>query len=227
MKIGFVCGLADERRIIDERTGGAQGVVAVTGADPARALALTRKLIADGTTGLVSFGLGGGLDPALETGALVVDHRVATREGMVDGDGAWAAEIRTALSRHDIAVRAAPVFGADLPILSPAHKAELFAAYGAAVVDMESAAVAQGARDAGLPFVVVRAVADDAGSSVPAYATDAIGADGHADVWSVLGGLAGDPLSLPGLIGVALGAGKAYAALRRAAPFIHGPAFQQ
>ncbi len=226
MKVGFVCGLADERRVIEKRDGGVQGLVAVTGADPGRALPAARRLVTDGVRCLVSFGLAGGLDPALTTGSLVISHRVATREAAYEGDAAWAGAMSAEIEGHGMIVCGGTVFGADLPVLSPKHKAELFARTGSVIVDMESAAVAQAAQEAGLPFVVVRAVSDDADATVPDYATDAIDADGRADAFSVLGGLIGDPLSLPQLIGVAAGASRAYATLRRAAPFIHLPAIQ-
>jgi len=225
--VGFVCGLADERRILEERDGGIEGFAVVTGADPARALPRARKLIDEGATRLVSFGLAGGLDPALGTGALVVGAQVVTRETTYAGDAEWARDMCASLRRANVGVREGAVFGADLPILSPAHKAELFTNTGAAIVDMESAAVAQVCSEAGVPFIVVRAVSDDAETTVPDYASEAIEEDGRADVFSVLGGLIGDPLSLPRLIGVAAGASHAYAALRRAAPFVHAPALQQ
>jgi nucleoside phosphorylase len=53
------------------------------------------------------------------------------------------------------------------PVITAAEKAALFAATGAVAVDMESALAGRVAAVGQLPFLVVRAIADDAGQGLP------------------------------------------------------------
>ncbi len=52
-------------------------------------------------------------------------------------------------------------------VSDPAEKQELRRKYGADVVDMEAAAVAQVARENGLEFAAVKSISDDAGFAMP------------------------------------------------------------
>jgi hypothetical protein len=55
----------------------------------------------------------------------------------------------------------------DRVVTTAAAKRDLAAATGAAVVDMETHAVATAARDAGLPCVGIRVISDDAAQDLP------------------------------------------------------------
>ena len=68
LRIGTVVGLAAEA-VIARRLGWR---VAIGGATAAGAQAAARRLIDEDIDALVSFGLAGGLDPALRPGALIV-----------------------------------------------------------------------------------------------------------------------------------------------------------
>lgn len=58
------------------------------------------------------------------------------------------------------------VYSSAEPVLTPAHKAELFRTTRARVVDMETAAVRAWAASAGIPVVAVRAVSDTADEAI-------------------------------------------------------------
>lgn len=99
---------------------------------------------------LISFGLAGACDPTLRAGDLrwcgtVVDARSGERFAAVGGD----AVLVTAST-----------------IASVAEKRRLRASYGAALVDMEAAAVARLARAHGLRFRALKAVSDTAYEAV-------------------------------------------------------------
>jgi adenosylhomocysteine nucleosidase len=122
-------------------------------------------------------------------------------------------------ARNDgLAIRAflADVSGAAAPIADPAAKAALHATTGAAAVDMESALVARAAERHGLPFAILRAIADPAHCALPPAALAAMRADGAIDVAAVLRALGREPRQLPALIRLALDSRRAFGALTRA-----------
>ena len=147
-----VVGMTREAKIL------AGSAVLIGGGD---ADALAAKLEAElrqGLAGVISFGLCGGLDPALKAGDLVVGEAVADAEALYDADAAWTARIMAALPGA-IQGRFAR---AEAPVASVAAKAALHSATGAAAVDLESWTVARLARWFGRAFAVVRAVSDAA-----------------------------------------------------------------
>jgi adenosylhomocysteine nucleosidase len=129
--------------------------VAGVGREAARRAA---RLIIDGHRPrlLVSAGFGGGLDPALARGAVVEPAAVLGEEPTCEplplaaaGQGGGA------------------IVTVDRIVRTPMEKAALAAATGAAVVDMETRAVAEVARDAGLPCRGIRVISDAAGDELP------------------------------------------------------------
>lgn len=79
--IGIVVGLAAEARL----AAGLGCVVEIGGGTPAGAEAAVARLIARGVTGVVSFGLAGGLDPTLRPGMLVVPEAVVVADAVPEG----------------------------------------------------------------------------------------------------------------------------------------------
>lgn len=134
-------------------------LVACAGAEPEIA---ARALLAAGATRLMSFGLAGGLDPALPPGTLVLASEIVEGLARTPTDAAWA----DAMARPGM-VRA-PLLGEAKPLASSAAKAAAFTASGAAAVDTESGAVARVAVSAGVPVLALRAIADPAGRAIPA-----------------------------------------------------------
>ena len=96
---------------------------------------------------ILSIGFCGALDPALRIGDIVVSGEVpkGLQASFVQGD----------------------VVSVDRVAFTAQEKCELRAATGAAVVEMESAAVAQKAREWNVPFGCVRVVSDVAGDDLP------------------------------------------------------------
>ncbi|RFB76422.1 phosphorylase family protein [Methylovirgula sp. 4M-Z18] len=173
------CGLELEARM----TRGI-GVPTVCGA--ARADLLRQRLALSlgvgRTVGLVSFGLAGGLAPELAPGTLVLPNRVVEGNRSWNVDADWLRRLRATC---DEAV-CADVAGSDVAISTPHAKRQLRAATGASIVDMESHVVAEVARVHGLPFVVIRAVADTAQSTLPSAALIQLRSDGRPDIGRIL-----------------------------------------
>jgi adenosylhomocysteine nucleosidase len=123
----------------------------------------------------------------------------------------WRARMESALVRRGPVVQG-PVLTSQELVCGSAHKSRLFHDTAAVAVDMESAAVGVVARLHGVPFMVLRVVADTAADALPAVLQRAVGAD-HTDplAWLSWLSLVGAPATWPGLIRL----GKRYKAARR------------
>jgi nucleoside phosphorylase len=161
--------------------------------------------------GIMSIGIAGALDPALEAGAWIVAKAVVTRDARYATDAAWSAAM---LQRLPGAV-ACDLAGVDGIVADVAAKRAAFSTYRAAAVDMESHATARFAASLGVPLAVFRVISDTARRGLPAAARHAMRPDGSIDVWSALAGYARAPRDLLGLPRTALDAGIALSALRR------------
>ncbi|MTJ83337.1 MAG: nucleoside phosphorylase [Telmatospirillum sp.] len=213
--IGVIVGMTSEARLVPDGCR-----VHCAGGRPARARALADQLLAGGAAGLISFGIAGGLDPALRPGALIIPDRVMTAVGTVEADPEWRHRLRALLP----GALPGAILGAD-DIAAPAEgKARLFHATGALAVDLESASVALACRDAGRPYAVIRTVADPADRDLPSLVADALTPDGRPQPMKVAAGLLRRPFELPALIAVGRDSGKALSALRAAVGRL-GPAF--
>ena len=167
--------------------------------------------IRDGASGLISFGIAGGLAPDLDAGDWVVGSGVKSEHGRFPADLTWARHLVAALPG---AVQA-EILGVDAPVWDPAEKRRLHARTGAAAVDMESHIAARIAAAHGLPFAACRAVIDSADRPLPPAALVGLRPDGTPDVGAVFGSVLREPSQLPALVRTALDARVARAALRR------------
>jgi adenosylhomocysteine nucleosidase len=199
--LGFVVGLTAEARIA-ARFGGR---VRAGGGTPGGAEVAATRLVGEGATALVSFGLAGGLDPALRPGALVVASMVLSDGEKLLTDAALAGRFG-GLTGHTM-------LAGDAVVGTAAAKAALFGATGAHAVDLESGAVARVALAHGLPFVVVRAVCDPAERDLPPAALVALDPAGGVGLIAVVRSVARLPHQIPGLLALALDAARARRAL--------------
>jgi len=107
---------------------------------------------------LVSAGFAGGLDPALPRGCLVRPAAVTTEQ----------AGTRIPLAHAGAGAAEPLVVSVTEVVATVAAKQALAARTGAAIVDMETHAIATVAATAGLPCLGVRVVSDDASQTLPA-----------------------------------------------------------
>ncbi|WP_158815651.1 hypothetical protein [Methylocapsa sp. S129] len=216
MSLLIVTGLAAEARIVS-----ASGAATLVGAGRADRLAADLEIgIARGARRLLSFGVAGALAPQMSPGDLVVAEGVRDgvrrlacdpiwRAAMIKGLAAFGRAMKTAVFQTDLV-------GVDAPVADPPAKAALMIATGAWAVDMESAVVARAAERHGLPFAVLRAIADPAHRPLPPAALVAMRADGAVDFAAVFAALARDPGQLPALVRLGLDSRRAFSALVRA-----------
>ena len=130
---------------------------------------------------MLSIGFCGALDPTLRIGDIVVSGEVPETLGasFVRGD----------------------VVSVDRVAITVRDKCELRAATGAAVVEMESAAVARKAQEWDVPFGCVRVVSDSAGEDLPLDFNRYRDADGRFERSRIALAALGRPFTvLPGLV---------------------------
>jgi adenosylhomocysteine nucleosidase len=206
MKIAVIVGMNSEAALLPSGIpSGAAGGVA------RRVTELAERLLAEGAEGLMSFGIAGGLDPALKSGDLVVGNAVQWDGQTFIADPAWANRLLAAIP----ASRSGSIAAVARIAATPEAKQALYQ-LGASVVDMESGAMAQVCAKAGKPFAVLRAVADPAARGIPRSVFAGLAPDGSARPLAVMGALLRRPWELPGVIRVGLDSAKALAALRSA-----------
>lgn len=164
------------------------------------------RSIEEGATGIVSFGLAGGLDPAHAAGTLIVPRAVIADGRIWPADPALSA--RLGGTTDDLCL------GVDHVVASAAEKRRLHQETGASFVDMESAAIAAVAGAAGIPFAVLRAICDPARRDLPPAALVALDREGRLAFAPLLRSLVTDPAQIWTLIGLARDAAAARRALR-------------
>jgi adenosylhomocysteine nucleosidase len=165
------------------------------------------------TAAVISFGLAGGLDPALKVGEVVCARAIHDGERLYPTDPEWLALLASRTGARVVDC----VFGSDVLAATPRMKAAMFAATGAATVDMESQEVARWAARQNIPTAVLRVVSDGSRHTLPSSAAAGMGADGKIDVGAVLRELARRPYQLPALIRTSFDVEHAFRSLKRAA----------
>jgi hopanoid-associated phosphorylase len=178
--VGVVAALASEARALGPslRRGGTiplselallggGSLLAVSGIGRAAAEAAARSLVEAGVSALITFGMAGGLDPALRPGSVVLPGEVISPEGKhYAACRSWRERVAAAVSPLR-AVTEGNLLTSAYAIDTPAEKAAAFHRTGAAAVDMESAAVAEVAAQHNLPFIAARVIVDTAADKLP------------------------------------------------------------
>ncbi len=168
--------------------------------------------LSQGASGIVSFGIAGGMAPDLRPGATIIATHVMNVGGSRFGvDAVWLARLRALIPEATMR----GILGSDEAVTTSQTKADLFRATGTAAVDMESHIAAAAAARHGLPFAALRVVADDAQQSLPPAALAGMHPTGSVDIAAVLRSLLNSPGQLPRLLAIARDSGTAFRTLGR------------
>lgn len=206
----LVTGLKREARI-----GAGEGIVTVCSAgDPALLRSRLSELPAQDFSGVISFGIAGGLSPSLRTGDVVIASGVVSENVHHPVDEAWALSLASHIAPH-MPLERGLIAGVEAVLLHASHKTEAHRKTRAIAVDMESHIAAAYAKEHGLPFVAIRAISDPASRGLPRIAADALKPDGSVDMLKVLTGICRDPSQIPALIAAGRDSKRAFEALRR------------
>jgi hopanoid-associated phosphorylase len=171
-----------------------------------------KAAIARGATGIISFGIAGGLTPELAAGDCIVASGVRSGDEVIATDGAWAQSLLRAIPN----ARHAEIVGTDALVMDPQEKRRVHARTGAVAVDMESHIAAKIAFAHRIPFAACRIIIDAAHRTLPPAAAVGLRQNGTPDVLAVVRSLLRTPSQLPDLIRVARDARTARNALHLA-----------
>lgn len=169
-----------------------------------------------GANALVSFGLAGGLDPALRPGTVIVPAAILSGGTPYPADPDLAARFG-GLTAHRLLAGTAIARSATC-------KRQLHLATRTHAIDLESGGVARVAADRGLAFVAVRAICDPAERDLPPAALCALDDRGGIMLPRVLLSLLRHPGQLPALLRLASDAARARRALAELAGRYSGAA---
>lgn len=196
LPILIVTGLHQEARIAQGR-----GMTVVcSGSSPRQLRDHMAGFSASSVRGIISFGVAGGLDPALRSGDVVIATEVVTSATRYQALTPAADNLTALRTARGPRIVTATLAGSEDVVLGQAGKARLRATTGAAAVDMESHIAAAYAEENDLPFAAVRVISDPASRELPRLAMDALKPDGQVDVWKVLRGIARNPIAIPALV---------------------------
>jgi adenosylhomocysteine nucleosidase len=213
--VGVVAALASEARALGAsmpRGGdpplselallGEGSLLATSGIGRVAAAAAAQALVDAGVSALMTFGMAGGLDPALKPGSVVIPCELFSTDGArYAACRAWREQVAAAVSPL-CAVTEGNLLTSSRAIETPADKAAAFRNTGAVAVDMESAAVAEIAAQHSFPFIAVRVIVDTAADMLPRAVVEASRA-GHLQFARLIGGLVLAPREIPSLLRLA------------------------
>ncbi len=200
-KIGIICGLKSEAKAVRKAFPDERVSIAISGANADRAYALAKGFADEGNAAgeggrlIISVGVSGGLLPAYAPGDLVIGSKVVTISGE---EYHCSSDYIDLLKRSHKAAGISPsiIYGSDEVILTIEEKNRLYQETGAKSVDMESHGAARAAKEAGLGFLAIRAIADPAGRALPEAALNAVNEDGSTKIVGTLFKAMQNPIQL-------------------------------
>ena len=165
---------AEGRSLTDQLIGHGQSPylsegpwVKCSGVGPTKARLAAWDLVKAGAKALVSWGSAAGLISELLPGTLILPKEVLATNGSVYcSDPHWHKGLCKRLEAN-LPLHTGPLAESPAILTSSSEKTALFEKTGAVAVDMESAAVAAVAYEAGMPFVAIRAIADPVEMTIP------------------------------------------------------------
>jgi adenosylhomocysteine nucleosidase len=223
---GVVVALASEARTLAQNAkpdrmtplpGGS--ALYLSGMGPAAAHRAAHALADAGATALAVFGVAGALNQTLRNGELFCPERILDEHGHAYAvNTAWHARLRQAMLATQLPLCTdGALLSVQAPLLTAADKQAAYARIGALAVDMESAAVAAAAHERKLPFVVLRAIVDEAADAIPTALNNSIDAWGNPRTFGLLAALCRHPSVLADLPRLYSRMQRATQALRAAA----------
>jgi adenosylhomocysteine nucleosidase len=177
-------------------------------------------LVGHGVNSLISWGCAAALDKACQPGDLVLTGTCVDADQLEvkPADQAWIELVLGKLLQAlAVPIHIGKMAESKSIVGLSLDKAEIAKATGAVALDMESAAVAKVAKLHGLPFLVVRAIADPLNMDLPKAVSHALSDEGEVVLSKLLLFLLRHPNDAPGLLKLGLHFNAARSTLKRVA----------
>lgn len=191
--------------------------VAVAGVGAQRAAQAAKHLLADGARALVSWGVVGGLSAEWAPGDVVLAERIDSDAGTEHVSTDWNQALLQTFMQAGVDARMG-VLRSHAHAVTSVHEKQQLAVLGYAIVDMEAAAVAHAAGEAGVPFVAIKCVCDPVLRALPPVAMRLLRPDGRIRFSMLISALLRGPPMWRTLHGMSRDFDMACAGLGRAAP---------
>ena len=200
-KLGIVVALNLEARCLGKNPKEVEGFLHLSGGTAAKisgvgsgGAQLAAELLAKkGARSLLSWGCAGGLHAGLSPGSLIIPKKVLSVDrASFSVDSVWHHRLCTRLGGY-LDLHTGPLIQNPTALNTPTDKIASFKRTGAIAVDMESAAVAEVAKQKALPFLAIRAIVDPVSMTLPASALAAADEAGRVCPLQVLKGLFSNP----------------------------------
>jgi nucleoside phosphorylase len=179
------------------------------------------RVIPDDCEAILSLGLCGSLTKGAQIGQPILSSVLVTPDEEYPVDLGWRRRLFAATKFYEHRWLSTGEFN---QANTPEQRAALAAKYHCAVIDDESAAVAQFCLETGRAFMAMRAVSDGWDDTVPPAAIEALNSNGSMDILEVLKSVVDDPEQLPDLEKMADQYYASLDTLRRACALV-GPRF--
>lgn len=176
-RIAIITALRLEADLVRRAAVPSGSQLLVSGPGLERAAQTARQAIATGARALISLGLAGGLAREAQTGAVCLPLKLIGPGGEWPADGQWQARVAAAIDSIAPMIDG-PVYSSRSVLTDPDEKRRLAEQTGAVAVDMESAAIAEAAADAGVQFIALRIVADGPEDALPIGVGSLVNSDG-------------------------------------------------
>jgi adenosylhomocysteine nucleosidase len=217
VRVGVITGTDREAECLDVIPARERPFILHTGGGAMRTETAARDLIGQGCDAIASIGTAGGLEPGLSPGTLILPPRILADGEAFATDAAWRAALEALAAREGIAVAGGDIAHSETVLHGVADKAALRQATGAQAVDMESLPAARVAAQAGVRFMAIRVVIDDAGRALPHAVSAAMVENGEVRLEKLLAALIRRPQDIPLLISLGRASTRAFRTLRRVA----------
>jgi adenosylhomocysteine nucleosidase len=191
----------------------ARGMIQIGGVGATAARAASSALLAAGARALVSWGSAAGLTDSASPGTVIIATRVLTPGGPEwHPTPSWADAVAQSLGNAVPVMRGS--IACPTQVLRTPEEKRALGRGDVVAADMESAAVADAAERAGVPWIAVRAVADAVDTTVSQSVSAAIDASGRVGMLRLAGALVRNPRDIMSLPPLARAFEAALAALR-------------
>jgi len=168
-------------------------LISVSGIGPEAGSDAALRLVKYGAAALISWGCAGSLSKNLQPGDLLIPQSILAENGEIFyPDTVWrkrlADRFSSSLKWHEDAL-----VESNKMVSGVEEKQAMAHTFGAMAVDMESAAIGRVAKQAGIPFMVIRAVADTADEELPPCIAETMDNKGHLQMRRLFSALARQP----------------------------------